>query len=134
MTCLDENDTPPRFRRGEVEVRLSEAFLPGRSVGFVRADDPDLADTSGNGGLAYSIGASASARAFLEVDSATGELILRRAVDRERHSEVEVEVRVTDGAHEDVWKRTLQVRTTTIDFGFVRPKPKFDPKHFTFTD
>ena len=124
VTCLDETDSPPRFLRDEIDVRLSESFLPGRALGSVSAKDPESAGGSPAGGLTYALGAEAAA--FMDVDPATGALTLRKPIDRETQPELEVEVRVTDGVHEDVWRRTLAVEDMNDN------APAFDSPYFSF--
>ncbi len=105
---MDENDTPPSFHSdGSVDIKLSEAFLAGHTVGTVPADDPDSNARSGGFGLTYSLGLET--QAFLSVDPGTGVLTLNQPIDREEHAEVEMEVMVSDGVHSDVWKKVLQV-------------------------
>ncbi len=105
---MDENDTPPSFHRdGSVDIKLSEAFLAGHTVGTVPADDPDSNARSGGFGLTYSL--RLETQAFLSVDPGTGVLTLNQPIDREEHAEVEMEVMVSDGVHSDVWKKVLQV-------------------------
>jgi hypothetical protein len=41
VTCLDENDTPPVFDEN-LNLILSESFLPGHRLAKVKATDKDL--------------------------------------------------------------------------------------------
>ena len=116
ITCLDENDTAPKFDEN-MNIFLSEAFLPGHQIATVKAIDDDL-----NSILTYSLGLTS--QSFMKIDSQTGELSLTQSVDRELYENVELSIMVSDGVQTSEWKRLVEVQDVN-DNAPVFPTPQF---------
>ena len=74
ITLQDENDSKPEFDPN-LNIVLSEAFLPGHKIGFVKATDADL-----NSILTYSL--SLPTQNFLNIDAQSGELTMTSSIKR----------------------------------------------------
>ncbi|XP_068133853.1 protocadherin gamma-B2-like isoform X35 [Hyperolius riggenbachi] len=93
----DVNDNPPMFSKNVFDIVISESALPGARIPLERAGDPDLGINSVQ---KYTI--SANENFILEekvtVDRITSlELILEKALDREKQSMHELILTAVDG-------------------------------------
>ena len=82
IECQDENDSKPIFDPN-FNLELSEAYLPGHQLGYVRASDPDL-----NAIITYSLGLAS--QSFLNIDAQSGAITLTSSIDREVIDHLEV--------------------------------------------
>ena len=118
VTCLDENDTAPKFDEN-MNILLSEAFLPGHHVATAKAIDDDL-----NSILTYSLGLVT--QSFMKIDSQTGDLTLTQSIDREQYESAEVVIIVSDGLQTTEWKRNIYVQDVNDN------APEFPAPQFSF--
>lgn len=95
MTVLDKNDNRPVWPGTPLEYRISEEIPIGSLVATLRATDPDLDST-----LTYSIIGGDEDDSPLQLDAHTGEVRVRRPVDRETGPRHVLPVRVSDGLHD----------------------------------
>ncbi|QQP40957.1 Uncharacterized protein FKW44_015183, partial [Caligus rogercresseyi] len=100
VTLIDENDSPPEFEE-DTDIIISEEFIAGHDLGFVRAIDPDK-----DSHVTYKL--NEIAQDFISIHADTGRLSLRKSIDREKLSELEVVVTATDGQHTSEWKKQIQ--------------------------
>ena len=90
VTVLDQNDSPPVLKAASLHVKVSEDTPAGHSIATLSASDPDTV-----GEVRFSLLPPEERRFAL--DAASGELVLREALDREQQAEYQLRVQVADG-------------------------------------
>lgn len=93
----DINDNPPRFHENEVTLEISETSMPGASFPLDSAHDPDIGSNS-----LQSYRLSKNEHFKLETRSRThgsmyAELVLEKALDREKQAELSLVLSAIDG-------------------------------------
>ena len=116
VECQDENDSKPEFDPN-FNLELSEAFLPGRQLGYVRANDADL-----NAIITYSLGLAS--QNYLNIDAQSGAITLTSSIDREILDHLEVIIVASDGVHTTEWKKMVPVQDIN-DNAPIFPTPQF---------
>ncbi len=91
ITIRDINDNIPSFASDSIEIAVKENVAPRSIIYGLRAED---GDSGSNGQVQYSIQGSSS---FFEVDSASGDIRVRRALDYESQKLHTFLVRASDG-------------------------------------
>ena len=106
IKLVDINDSPPKFSQDQYQKSLNETQLvPSIVLSKISATDPDTIDQNN---LVYNI-ISGNEGATFQVDSANGDLQLKRTLDYEKITEYELVVEVSDGVHEDSTVITITV-------------------------
>lgn len=96
VKILDKNDNRPMWPSAPLEYRISEEIPIGSLVATLKATDPDLDAT-----LTYTIiGDSDNNNSPLTLDAYTGNIRVRRPIDRETSPRHVLPVRVSDGVHD----------------------------------
>ncbi|XP_077448676.1 protocadherin-16-like isoform X2 [Stigmatopora argus] len=90
VTLTDENDNSPKLTRDRVFLAVRENMLAGTGFGRVSATDRDAGP---NARLSYRL---LHADAHFQINSQTGEISTRQALDRERQSSFQLAVVVQD--------------------------------------
>ncbi|XP_060693426.1 protocadherin beta-16-like isoform X5 [Hemiscyllium ocellatum] len=92
----DANDNAPAFPQSVYKVSLLENAAAGTQVIILNATD---LDDGANGEINYSFGSHTSTRVreLFEVDSKTGEIRVKRKLDYEENSVLELNIQATDG-------------------------------------
>nr|XP_018915731.1 PREDICTED: cadherin-related tumor suppressor [Bemisia tabaci] len=90
ITVLDRNDSPPSFEGMLLEYSVSEDIPSGQIVTVLHATDPDLP-----GPITYSLVSGDDGH--FDLDSMTGTLRLKEALDRETKDVYKLKVRASDG-------------------------------------
>uniref|UniRef100_A0A8C6SHA9 Dachsous cadherin-related 1a n=1 Tax=Neogobius melanostomus TaxID=47308 RepID=A0A8C6SHA9_9GOBI len=93
ISITDANDNPPAFSRAEYNVVLSESASTGTEILHLSAIDPDSAP---NGEVRYSVSSGDESELF-QMDTWTGALKLRKALNTESQSSHMIVVQATDG-------------------------------------
>uniref|UniRef100_A0A3Q2YAN0 Protocadherin-16 n=1 Tax=Hippocampus comes TaxID=109280 RepID=A0A3Q2YAN0_HIPCM len=91
VTVTDENDNSPKLSRDRAFLAVRENLLAGTGFGRVSATDRDAGP---NARLAYRL---LHPDRHFQINSQTGEISTRRALDREQHSSFRLVVVVQDG-------------------------------------
>uniref|UniRef100_A0A8C4HPL9 Protocadherin-16 n=1 Tax=Dicentrarchus labrax TaxID=13489 RepID=A0A8C4HPL9_DICLA len=91
VTVTDENDNSPRLSQERVFLAVRENLLPGTGFGRVSATDRDAGL---NARLTYRL---LHTDRHFQINSQTGEISTRLALDREQHSSYQLVVVVQDG-------------------------------------
>ncbi len=91
ITIRDVNDNTPSFASDSIEIAVKENVAPRSIIYGLRAED---GDSGSNGQVQYSIQVSSS---FFEVDSGSGDIRVRRALDYESQKLHTFLVRASDG-------------------------------------
>ncbi|XP_037124749.1 protocadherin-16-like isoform X1 [Syngnathus acus] len=91
VTVTDENDNSPKLSQDRVFLAVRENLLAGTGFGRVSATDRD---TGPNARLTYRL---LHADKHFQINSQTGEISTRQALDRERQSSFQLTVVVQDG-------------------------------------
>ncbi|XP_041929686.1 protocadherin alpha-8-like isoform X34 [Alosa sapidissima] len=96
VNILDINDNAPAFRTSSLSINISESAFPGQRFTLPRAHD---ADVSSNSVKTYKL--SSNEYFSLDVqsagDSVSAELVLQKAVDREKQSLIKLTLTAIDG-------------------------------------
>uniref|UniRef100_A0A1I8MY28 Cadherin domain-containing protein n=1 Tax=Musca domestica TaxID=7370 RepID=A0A1I8MY28_MUSDO len=95
VTILDENDEAPQFTQPHINVSLSEATPVHSLIAMLTANDHDQGT---NGSVTYTL-ASVSERRYPEqfqLDTLTGQLTTKKALDRELQANYEILVIARD--------------------------------------
>lgn len=95
VTILDKNDNRPTWPSTPIEYKISEEIPVGSLVATLKATDPDLDST-----LTYSIIGDDGHGSPLMVDAYTGNVRVRKPIDRETSPRHVIPVRVSDGVHD----------------------------------
>lgn len=90
VTILDKNDSPPIFRDIQPAYNVSEDSGAGHLITTIKASDPDTL-----GSLTFSLHGGDDGKFIVE--SKTGKLRLKEALDREQKDNYNLKVRVSDG-------------------------------------
>ncbi|XP_072447343.1 protocadherin-10-like [Chiloscyllium punctatum] len=92
----DANDNAPAFPQSVYRVSLLESAAAGTQVIILNATD---LDDGANGEINYSFGSHTSTRVreLFGVDSKTGEIRVKRKLDYEENSVLELNIQATDG-------------------------------------
>ncbi|TSK45903.1 Protocadherin gamma-A11 [Bagarius yarrelli] len=95
ITVVDINDNAPVFDRQVYTVTLEENIEIGSSVVKLHATDLDEGD---NGQVVYAFDKSLMSKAFdkFEINSHTGEIIVKGSVDFEEHRVYEIDIKASD--------------------------------------
>lgn len=93
MKILDKNDNRPLWPSTPIEYKISEEIPIGSLVITLRATDPDLDST-----LTYTIIGDDNSSP-LTLDAITGNVRVRKLIDRETSPKHVLPVRVSDGIH-----------------------------------
>ena len=124
ITVADVNE-PPEFDDGDQTARrVSEAATAGQDIGApVAATDPDAGAT-----LTYTLGGTDASD--FGIDTSTGQLKTKSALDKETKSSYEVTVSVKDGKNDqgvaDTSEAADDTVTVTITVTDVNEAPEFD--------
>jgi len=96
VTVTDANDHSPQFTSDSYHVEMVENQLPSSAIVRVEASDDDDGQ---NSQLVYSLAEFSETQygELFRVDAVTGEVFLRRALDREAQSVYRLTLSVTDG-------------------------------------
>jgi len=96
VKILDRNDNRPMWPSAPIEYKISEEIPIGSLVATLKATDPDLDST-----LSYTvIGDNDSISSSpLMLDAYTGNIRVRKPIDRETSPRHVLPVRVSDGVH-----------------------------------
>ncbi len=105
INIADINDSPPSFDKPSYSISLNESQLVGSTVLKVSATDPDKNDQNK---LVYNI-VSGNEGATFQVDTNSGNLLLKRALDYETTTEFNIVIEVSDGIHKDEVLITITV-------------------------
>ncbi|XP_017570636.2 protocadherin alpha-8-like [Pygocentrus nattereri] len=97
VKILDINDNTPAFPGKSQSIRISEQTFPGAKFPLLSAEDPDVGS---NSVASYKL--SANQYFSLEVNTETDsgpspELVLQKALDRERQAEIHLTLTAIDG-------------------------------------
>ncbi|XP_071380382.1 protocadherin alpha-8-like [Centroberyx affinis] len=95
VDVLDVNDNTPIFSKDVYSVMLDENAPVGTTVIQVNATD---LDDGPNGDVVYSFGNSVNRRLFklFEINSSTGEIIVKDLIDYENKDKYEIEIQASD--------------------------------------
>ncbi|XP_071425978.1 protocadherin gamma-B5-like isoform X20 [Pithys albifrons albifrons] len=114
VSIQDVNDNSPAFRKGLLELEISEWTLPGARFPLEVARD---ADVGSNSQLTYQLTRNPSFSLGLKETpdgSQQPQLVLERALDREKQSSFELILTALDGG-EPMKSGTVQVRVNVTD-------------------
>ncbi|XP_049790396.1 cadherin-related tumor suppressor-like [Schistocerca nitens] len=126
VAILDENDERPRFSQERIEVSLPESAPAGTLVAMLTAED---ADQGTNGSVAYELPRPADYPGAFSLDALTGQLMTRRALDREQRARYEVRVVARDrGVAAPALSASATVVLTVLDEN--DNSPAFYPAHY----
>ncbi|XP_068885416.1 protocadherin gamma-B5-like [Aphelocoma coerulescens] len=110
----DVNDNPPAFRKASLDLEISELIPPGARFPLEAAQD---ADVGSNSLLTYQLTSNPSFSLALK-ESTDGskqpELVLEKALDREKQSSFELVLTAVDGG-DPVRSGTVQIRVNVTD-------------------
>ncbi|XP_057244618.1 protocadherin gamma-B3-like, partial [Malurus melanocephalus] len=110
----DVNDNSPAFRKASLDLEIGEWTLPGTRFPLESAQDVDVGS---NSLLAYQLTNNPSFSLALKETpdgSKQPELVLERALDREKQSSFELELTALDGG-DPVRSGTVQIRVNVTD-------------------
>ncbi|XP_064546558.1 cadherin-related tumor suppressor [Drosophila montana] len=130
VTILDENDEAPHFGQQELNVSLSEGVSPPTIVALLSATDNDQGT---NGSVTFSLAPSVE-RLYPQqfaIDSITGQLMTRKALDRETMANYEIFVIARDQGAPAPQSATATVYLSISDIN--DNNPEFYPKHYIYT-
>ncbi|XP_014676956.1 PREDICTED: fat-like cadherin-related tumor suppressor homolog, partial [Priapulus caudatus] len=116
VAVMDVNDNAPRFRRRVYAAVIAENVVNGTAITRVAADD---ADAGKNADVSYSFPDDSP---DFSVDARTGEVRVRRPLDRERTPRYELRVRATDGSETNPLAGDSLVVVTLIDVNDNAPR------------
>ncbi|XP_075020934.1 protocadherin gamma-A2-like [Calonectris borealis] len=114
VEITDINDNAPSFREAETELRMSETTAPGSRLPLRDAQDPDVGRNS-----VQSYALSGDEHFSLAVQAGPGgdqrpELVLAKALDREKAAFHELVLRASDGG-EPARTGTARIRVAVLD-------------------
>jgi len=92
ITVLDVNDNAPHFESSKKRYYVREDKDPGTIIAKIEADDRDIGD---NANLEYFLLPNRETNNMFYLDSATGELELRQALDFEKKLNYTITVQVS---------------------------------------
>ncbi|SPP79093.1 blast:Cadherin-related tumor suppressor [Drosophila guanche] len=130
VTVLDENDEAPQFGQRQLNVSLSEDVPAQSLVSMLTATDHDQGT---NGSVAFSLAPSVE-RLYPQqfaIDSITGQLTTRKALDRETMANYEIFVIARDQGAPTPQSATATVYLSVADIN--DNDPEFYPKHYIYT-
>lgn len=93
ITVLDVNDNAPHFESSKIRYYVREDKDPGTIIAKIEADDRDIGD---NANLEYFLLPNRETNNMFYLDSATGELELRQALDFEKKRNYTITVQVSN--------------------------------------
>ncbi|XP_027765722.1 protocadherin-1-like, partial [Empidonax traillii] len=114
VTIKDVNDNSPTFRKAALELEIGEWTLPGARFPLEMARD---ADVGSNSLLTYQLSSNPSFSLAMKENpdrSQQPELVLERALDREKQSSFELVLTAVDGG-DPARSGTVQVRINVTD-------------------
>lgn len=94
VKILDRNDNRPMWPSAPIEYKISEEIPIGSLVATLKATDPDLDST-----LTYMVIGDDDGSSPLLLDAYTGNVRVRKPIDRETSPRHVLPVRVSDGIH-----------------------------------
>lgn len=118
----DVNDHEPVFEKSEYSAILSELAPPGTYVGSIIATDED---TGVNAQIYYDF-VSGNNKQWFMIDSVSGLITTKSALDREVQGSVELSISARDGGPNPKWAYT-QLKVTILDEN--DEKPQFSQPH-----
>lgn len=118
----DVNDHEPVFEKSEYSAILSELAPPGTYVAGITATDED----SGVNAQIYYAFVSGNEHEWFSIDSNSGLITTRAALDREVQGTVELNISARDGGPNPKWAFT-QLKVTILDEN--DEAPKFSQEH-----
>ena len=121
INIVDINDSPPAFDSMPNTTYLNETQLVSSTVFKVSASDPDDSDENN---LVYNI-ISGNEGATFQINTISGNVILKRALDYETTIEYNLIIEVSDGIHKDT--TTIKILVLDID----DEPPVFLASHYT---
>lgn len=124
VIVLDENDQAPTFMRNSINVTLSENAPPNTLIAMLTAIDNDQGT---NGSVTYSLPSAVEQRypATFLLDSMTGQLTTKAALDRERNDFYTIQIVAKDqGTPQQSSTATVQLLVEDVNDNH----PKFYPK------
>ncbi|KAK3610573.1 hypothetical protein CHS0354_009013 [Potamilus streckersoni] len=92
INVTDTNKYRPQFEKSAFNIHVSESVAVGTSIGKVLAVDSDVGE---NGRITYELTGSE----FFTIDSSTGEIATRKALDRELQEAYSMTVRARDNGN-----------------------------------
>ncbi|XP_064244272.1 protocadherin gamma-B5-like isoform X11 [Passer domesticus] len=110
----DVNDNSPTFSKAALDLEIGEWTLPGARFPLERAQDTDVGT---NGLLTYELSSNPSLSLALKESpdgSKQPELVLERALDREKQSSFELVLTAVDGG-DPARSGTVQIRVNVTD-------------------
>ncbi|XP_053958053.1 cadherin-related tumor suppressor-like [Anastrepha ludens] len=128
VTILDENDEAPQFRQQNINVTLSENTPPQTLVAMLTAADHDQGT---NGSVTYTLAGSVERKYPQQfgLDSLTGQLTTRSALDRETIAHYEIFVIARDqGAPPQSATATVYLNVEDVNDN----SPTFYPSHYFY--
>ncbi|XP_071426668.1 protocadherin gamma-B5-like [Pithys albifrons albifrons] len=113
VAIQDVNDNAPVFRKAALELEIDEWVLPGTNFPLEVAHD---ADVGSNSLLTYQLTSNPSFSLAMKEseDGSKPELVLERALDREKQSSFELLLTAVDGG-DPVRSGTIQIRVNVTD-------------------
>ncbi|KAJ7415073.1 hypothetical protein WISP_79824 [Willisornis vidua] len=113
VAIQDVNDNAPVFRKAALELEIDEWVLPGTNFPLEVAHD---ADVGSNALLTYQLTSNPSFSLAMKEseDGSKPELVLERALDREKQSSFEMLLTAVDGG-DPVRSGTIQIRVNVTD-------------------
>ncbi|XP_037957804.1 cadherin-related tumor suppressor-like [Teleopsis dalmanni] len=128
VTILDENDEAPQFSQQHINVSLSENIAPHTLVAMLTASDHDQGT---NGSVTYTLPGIVERKypQQFALDSLTGQLTTRTALDRETIANYEIFVVARDqGAPPQSSTATVYLTVEDVNDN----SPEFYPKHYFY--
>lgn len=116
INVLDINDWAPQFDRHVYEAMISESVINGTAIIRVSAMDKDLGK---NSAITYSF---VTETEDFAVGETTGEIVVKRQLDRERQEKYELHVRAVDGSETNPLSSEALVVITLIDINDNKPQ------------
>lgn len=111
MKVLDKNDNRPTWPSMPIEYKISEEIPIGSLVATLKATDPDL-----DSKLTYTIIDGDNDESPLSLDAHTGNVRVRKPIDRETSPRHVLSVRVSDGVHDSDTTVVFVVSINTDNF------------------
>lgn len=112
MKVLDKNDNRPTWPSVPIEYKIFEEIPIGSLVATLKATDPDLNST-----LTYTT-IDDDDESPLSLDRHTGNVRVRKPIDRETSARHVLTVRVSDGVHDSDTSVVFGVSIFSLLFGF----------------
>ncbi|XP_035288720.1 protocadherin alpha-8-like [Anguilla anguilla] len=113
VNILDINDNPPTFPGKSTNIRIAESTVPGAKFSLFSADDPDVGSNSVK---TYKLGSNEyfSLDVNTDGDRVSAELVLQKALDREKQPVIRLLLTAVDGG-KPPRSGTLQITVNVLD-------------------